>query len=134
MKMSDEEWAVFKARLAKSAFRSKFALTEDDCAYIASHGWGEIETQAHHRIEKALRPARPFHDGKQTPMRGHVVFPAQHATATCCRNCLRKWHKIPDGVELTDDQVEYVVSVLLHWLHDQAGDLSRFPVQGDLFA
>ena len=96
--MSDEEWGAFKVRLAQSAFRSRFALTEDDRAYIALHGWGEIETQARHRIEQALRPAHPYHDGKQTPMRGHVVFPAQHATATCCRNCHRKWHKIPEVV------------------------------------
>ena len=130
---SDPDWETLKIRLSRSPFRSRFALLEDNRAYIALHGWGEIETQARHRIEQALKPARPYHDGKQTPMRGHVVFLAQHATATCCRSCLARWHGIPEGAELTAEQVGYVVSVLLHWLHDQAGDLSRFPVQGDLF-
>ena len=134
MTVSEEEWLAFKARLARSPFRSRFKLTDDDRAYIALHGWGEIETQVRHRIAQALQPAHPFHDGKQTPMRGHVVFPAQHATATCCRSCLFKWHKFPEGGELTSAQVDYVASILLHWLHDQAGDLSRFPLQRDLFA
>jgi hypothetical protein len=34
-------------------------------------------------------------------MRGHPVFIAQHATATCCRGCLAKWHDIPAGRALT---------------------------------
>ncbi len=46
-------------------------------------------------------------DGKQTPMKGHPVFIAQHATATCCRGCLEKWHRIPKGAELTTEQQEY---------------------------
>ncbi len=35
--------------------------------------------------ETAPRAAEPRNDGKQTPFRGHPVFTAQHATATCCR-------------------------------------------------
>src|SRR3546814_7102519 len=48
-------------------------------------------------VEKRLAPAEPVNDGKQTPMRGHPVLIAQHATATCCRSCLAKWHGIPAG-------------------------------------
>lgn len=36
-------------------------------------------------------------DRKQTPTKGHPVFVAQYATATCCRECIRKWHKIQPG-------------------------------------
>ena len=55
-------------------------------------------------------------DGKQTPMRGHPVFVAQHATATCCRGCLEKWHRIPKGRDLTWEEQEYVVDVIMEWI------------------
>lgn len=132
MVISDAKWTALKARLDASAFRSRFRLTDADRAYIALRGWEEIAAQARKRVVERLAPARPLHDGRQTPMRGHVVFPAQHATATCCRGCLAKWHRIPAGRALTDDEIEYVVSVLLRWLHDHAGDLSGLPVQPGL--
>jgi hypothetical protein len=52
-------------------------------------------------IEKRSVPALPPNDGQQMPFRGHPVFVAQHATETCCRSCLAKWHKIPRGRALT---------------------------------
>lgn len=69
-------------------------------------------------IDKRLSPAEPPNDGKQTPMRGHPVFVAQHATATCCRTCLQKWHHIAKGSELTPGQKAYVLSVIEKWLLD----------------
>ena len=67
-------------------------------------------------IEKRLAPAIIPNDGKQTPMKGHPVFIAQHATATCCRNCLYKWHHIPKDVELNCSQQQYVVAVIMRWI------------------
>ena len=60
-------------------------------------------------------------DGKQTPMRGHPVFIAQHATATCCRECIRKWHKIQPGRELSQVQQEYLVDVIMTWIERGIG-------------
>ncbi len=65
-------------------------------------------------------------------MRGHPVFVAQHATATCCRGCLAKWHDIPAGRPLSAEEIEFVVSVHLAWLREAAGNLSGFPSQGTL--
>lgn len=113
-------------RLARSHFRSRFKLTDKDRAYIALRGWREIEVQARTIITKRLAPAFPEKDGSQTPMRGHVVFLAQHATGCCCRGCLYKWHRIAPGKELTSKQIDYVISVLLGWLRRQAGDLSNY--------
>lgn len=73
-------------------------------------------------IDERLAPANPANDGKQTPMRNHPVFVAQHATATCCRGCLEKWHRIPRGEALTDMQREYVVKVIQTWLLREVGD------------
>ena len=75
-----------------------------------------IRSHANDFIEKRLAPADIPNDGKQTPMRGHPVFIAQHATACCCRGCLAKWHGIPAGKALTEAQKQYVVDVLMTWI------------------
>ncbi len=60
-----------------------------------------IRQHAKEFIAKREAPAYIANDGKQTPMKGHPVFIAKHATATCCRECIRKWHKIQPGKELS---------------------------------
>jgi len=67
-------------------------------------------------LAKRLAPTAPHKDGKQTPYRGHPVFVAQHATATCCRSCLQRWHGIPKGRELTADEQAYAVDVICRWI------------------
>lgn len=116
-----------RPRLAASPFRSRFRLSEKDRAYIAEKGWETIAAQARKIVRERLAPAFPRNDGRQTPMRGHVVFLAQHATGTCCRGCLSKWHGVAPGRELSEAEREYVVGILLAWLRDRAGDLSAFP-------
>ena len=49
-------------------------------------------------------------------MKGHPVFITQHATATCCRECLSKWHGIPKNIELTKKQQEYIVDIIMSWI------------------
>jgi predicted Fe-S protein YdhL (DUF1289 family) len=74
---------------------------------------------AEYLIAKRLAPAAPLKDGKQTPFKGHPVFVAQHATATCCRGCLEKWHAIPRGRELTREEQDHVVAAIERWLSSQ---------------
>ena len=104
-------------RLARSRFRARFRLSGRDRDYVAIRKREELAAHARDIITKRLAPAEPYKDGRQTPYRGHPVFIAQHATATCCRSCLEKWHGIPKGSALTSEQVEYVISVLLEWLY-----------------
>ena len=70
-------------------------------------------------IAKREAPAYMANDGKQTPMRGHPVFIAQHATATCCRECIRKWHKMQPGKELSQVQQDYLVDVIMTWIQKE---------------
>lgn len=105
--------------LSKSNFRLKFSLKEKDKEYVRDKGIDVIEEHARDFVGKRLAPANPKNDGKQTPMRGHPVFVAQHATATCCRGCLNKWHKIPKNVELKDEQKEYIIEVIMTWIKRQ---------------
>ena len=104
------------SRLAKSKFRSGSKLGTKERQYLNDKGFSEIERHARDFIQERLAPKSPKNDGKQTPMRNHPVFIAQHATATCCRNCLQKWHNIEKGKQLSSQQIDYVVSVIMHWL------------------
>lgn len=107
------------ARLAESDFRSRFRLKKTDFEYIQKKGMERIENHARDFVRKRLAPAVIPNDGKQTPMRGHPVFPAQHATACCCRGCLYKWHRFEPGKELTEDQQDYIVAVIMEWIRRQ---------------
>ena len=103
-------------RLSQSKFRSSFSLKANDRSYVSEKGMEKVREHACDFIRKRLAPAEIPNDGKQTPMRGHPVFVAQHATATCCRGCLEKWHHIPKGRELTEAEQEYIVNVIMEWI------------------
>jgi len=109
---------VFPA-LARSAFRARFRLGAADAAYLAKKGLPTVLAHARDFVAKRLAPADPPNDGKQTPWRGHPVFVAQHATATCCRGCLEKWHRIPAGRPLTSAEQDHVVTAIERWLRTQ---------------
>jgi hypothetical protein len=107
------------AELKKSPFRRRFHLGPREQAYLAEKGLDRVLDHAHDFIGKRLAPAHPARDGKQTPFRGHPVFVAQHATGTCCRSCLEKWHGIRRGHALEAQEEDYVVAVLERWLRSE---------------
>ena len=117
--MTKDEWykQLFE-RLNNFKFRSSFHLKQKDIDYINEKGLERIRQHAEDFISKREAPAYIANDGKQTPMRGHPVFIAQHATATCCRECIRKWHKMQPGKELSQVQQEYLVDVITTLLCD----------------
>jgi hypothetical protein len=105
--------------LKKSKFRSKFRLTKKDRDYIATKGLETIKDHAYQFVNSRIAPDFPKNDGKQTPMRGHPVFIAQHATATCCRGCIQKWHGIEKGRALNEKEVVFVVALIMGWIERQ---------------
>ena len=118
--MSDPLDDVF-ARLSRSDFRRRFRLRGRELEYLRSRGVDEVMEHAARFVDERLAPAAPANDGKQTPYGNHPVFVAQHATATCCRGCLEKWHAIPKGHALTEEETRYVLDVLRRWLCSQTG-------------
>ncbi|MGM9681079.1 MAG: DUF4186 domain-containing protein [Eubacteriales bacterium] len=115
-------------RLQKSAFRAKFRLTEKDKNYIREKGIEVIRAHAADFVKSRLAPADIPNDGRQTPMSGHPVFVAQHATACCCRGCLNKWYHVPMGCELTETQQEKIVNLIMAWIERQTdSDSYRAP-------
>lgn len=105
--------------LGRSRFRSRFRLGAREAAYLKQKGMSTILEHARQFVESRLADAEPANDGKQTPMRNHPVFIAQHATATCCRGCLEKWHRIGKGEPLTSDEIDYIVHIIELWLSRQ---------------
>ena len=103
-------------KLSKSQFRSSFKLKDNDKDYVNQKGLDVIKSHAYDFITKRLAPKIIPNDGKQTPMRGHPVFIAQHATATCCRSCLYKWHKIEPNKELNKNEIDYIVRIIMNWI------------------
>jgi Domain of unknown function (DUF4186) len=103
-------------RIARQRFRAKFHLRGRDRATVELRGMEAVREHAEELIARRLAPAAPLNDGKQTPYRGHPVFVAQHATATCCRSCLARNHDIAPGAELTGEERAYVVDVICRWI------------------
>lgn len=110
------------AKLQKSKFRSGFHLTKKDIDYINEKGLDVIRAHAADFVAKRLAPAEIPNDGKQTPMRGHPVFVAQHACACCCRGCLNKWYRVPQGRALTRMEQQKTVNLLMAWIEKEYRD------------
>ena len=103
-------------KLGESKFRSRFRLSAADRAYISDKGLDTIRRHCEDFIRMRLAPACPQNDGKQTPMRGHPVFVAQHACACCCRSCLEKWWKVPRGIPISPERQQGIVDFLMAWI------------------
>jgi hypothetical protein len=106
-------------RLGTAQFRARFRLSNRDRAYIADKGLVVISSHALDFIRRRLAPAVIPNDGRQTPFRGHPVFIAQHASATCCRTCLSRWHGIARDRQLEEDEIRYIHDVILAWIQRQ---------------
>jgi hypothetical protein len=113
------------AALARSSFRRRFRLRDAERRVLSEKGLSTVLAHARDLLAKRLAPADVPNDGKQTPYRGHPVFVAQHATATCCRGCLMKWHGIEKARAMTEVELDYAVNVIRQWIERQGTDLSN---------
>lgn len=110
-------------RLSKSKFRSSFHLNKKMIDYCRNKGYKKIVSDAYDIINERLKPKDISNDGKQTPMRQvHPVFIAQHACACCCRGCLEKWHNISKNKELSVNEVNYIVTLLIKWIEKEVNN------------
>lgn len=120
MKMS-EKYVIDKKleRFKTSKFRSSFHLSNKDKQYVLDKGYRVIKSHAYDFISKRLAPYPTLNDGKQTPMRGHPVFIAEHATTTCCRGCLSKWYRIDKNRCLTRQEIDEIVDTIMVWIYNE---------------
>jgi len=121
----DEKIKNIFDRLSKSKFRSSFHLKDKDILYIEDKGIDKIRNHAYDFVTKRLADTSNVTDGKQTPMKGHPVFIAQHATGTCCRRCLEKWHHISKNKNMTNDDIKYVVDIIMSWIEKEYNNYKK---------
>lgn len=121
----DEKIKNILDRLSKSKFRSSFHLKDKDILYIEDKGIDKIRNHAYDFVTKRLADTSNVTDGKQTPMKGHPVFIARHATGTCCRRCLEKWHHISKNKNMTDDDIKYVVDIIMSWIEKEYNNYKK---------
>jgi hypothetical protein len=82
---------------------------------------------AEHRLRKYICTGTPFRNG-MTPYRGNIVHYAQHATGTCCRNCMEQWHNIPKDRDATDSEISYLTELIMRYVSEK---LPRLTVNGE---
>ena len=121
----DEKIKNIFDKLSKSKFRSSFHLKDKDILYIEDKGIDKIRNHAYDFVTKRLADTSNVTDGKQTPMKGHPVFIAQHATGTCCRSCLEKWHHIRKNKNMTEDDIKYVVDIIMLWIEKEYNNYKK---------
>lgn len=121
----DEKIKNIFDKLSKSKFRSSFHLKDKDILYIEDKGIDKIREHAYDFVTKRLADTSNVTDGKQTPMKGHPVFIAQHATGTCCRGCLEKWHHISKNKNMTEDDIKYVVDIIISWIEKEYNNYKK---------
>jgi hypothetical protein len=118
--------------LGKSPFRQRFRLGQLELRYLDRKGLIAVLAEADDFLSKRLGAASPANDGKLTPFKGHPVFIAQHATATCCRGCVAKWHGIEKGQALAQSELGHMTEVIERWLRKQSVGVHAGPAQGRL--
>ena len=104
------------ARFVKSKFRSRFHLSATERDLVREKGEAAIRSHCEEFVRTRIAPKQPVNDGRQTPMRGHPVFVAQHACACCCRDCMAKWWRVPRGVEIPASRQRGIVDFLMAWI------------------
>src|SRR5436309_14918481 len=108
MELSERLAAIWRS----SPFRVGIHVTPQERAELLAIGLETAVERSRPLIAARLGPAAPPNDGRQTPWHGYPTFPAQHATATCCRACLAKHHGVPPGRPLTEAEIDRILACL----------------------
>lgn len=87
-----------------------------------------LEKARHIISSKIAKIPVGHYDYLGTPKKGgEIVNYAQHATATCCRKCLERWHNIDQTHVLTKEEIEYCVGLIEYYIDDRISDIPDEP-------
>ena len=81
--------------------------------YARRKGAVRLREAALRRLQQSVGKAKNVKEGQQTPMEGNPIFYAQHAVAACCRKCIEYWHGIAAGRELTQEELEHLLELVM---------------------
>lgn len=119
---NDGRWLTLRARLKKTKTRNDFILNDKEVKCLYDKGLEIVRNNGFDFFRNHL--AKTHHDimVTHTPLENHPFFTAQKATATCCRDCIAKWHEISPLNELSSSEVSYLVDIAMLWLLDNIDD------------
>jgi Domain of unknown function (DUF4186) len=89
-------------------------------------GKNKLKVEAAKRIKSSVREAGTtrYQDGTQTPTKKYnIIYFAQHATATCCRKCIKYWHGIPYDRDLEPAEEIYLQQLITKYIETRLPDL-----------
>lgn len=86
-------------------------------------GRADLRLAAASRVATSVGREASFFDSRQTPKKGNVLYYAQHATGTCCRQCIQYWHGIPPDRPLTTTEQSYCIELIMRYLAIRMTDL-----------
>jgi hypothetical protein len=102
-------------RLKSSSYRRNMGLTAFEKKSVMKEGFGKVVERCREALDDL---DMPDYTHGETPYKG-VVPKAQHATSTCCRKCMFRWHGIPRYRELTEEERAYVIRLILRWVRKE---------------
>ncbi len=103
----------------------------DEAAIVRAKKRGRKALRARAKLiikQKIGHPIKTYFDKICTPKKGNeIIHYGQHATATCCRICLERWHNISQISDLTEDQIDYCAGLIELFIEDRVPGILEEP-------
>lgn len=115
---NDGRWLTLRIKIKKSNFRSDFLLNDKDVNYLYENGLGVVREQAISLFRNSILKDHEENWFRSKTTEGNPVFIAQNATATCCRRCISKWHDISIDNDFTEEEIFYLVDIVMLYICD----------------
>lgn len=115
-------------RLRREYIRHHFWHVELDqkaLNYAKRKGKTSLKEAVRRRLHTSVGAGTDAWDGRQTPKENNPIFYAQHATATCCRKCMEKWHNVSRDEPLEEKDLEYFARLVDLYLDERLPDLAE---------
>lgn len=123
------------AQMRNELIRYRFwNISLDDSYKRALYNRGKIELRdkVANRLLTSVHEAgcELFRDGIQTPVdEQNIIYYAQHATATCCRKCIKYWHDIPYDRPLEQAEEKYLQELIMRYIETRLPGLPDVAAQ-----
>jgi hypothetical protein len=115
MTLGDDSFVAVFGELQKELIRAHYWTAEFDLhAYNQAQRMGR--RKLHENADKSIRTALLTDDPwwrQRAKYNGSVIAYAQHATATCCRQCAAYWHGLPRDFAVPPSEAELAFLVRL---------------------
>lgn len=111
---------VLKKECVRHCYWCLVEISEGAINHARRKGRCKMRAYAEKVIRRKVGDTHNAFAGRQTPWEGDDPIPyAQHATASCCRKCIERWHGIKQGRDLTEDEIQYLTSLVMRYIEEK---------------